>query len=81
MDVLWIIKLIFMPAHPPTLLQQPSSKSYIFALQCHRDMGVGSFYSANQSDSHDVCEAFKPCPSNNYWRPYQPKSKELYLQI
>ncbi len=30
--------------------------------QCHRDKGVGSFDSDDQSASQDHCEAIKPCP-------------------
>ncbi len=39
------------------------------ASQCHRDMGVGLFYSGNQSDSQDYCDAVKPRPGNHLEHP------------
>ncbi len=32
-------------------------------------MGTGTFCSSNQSDSHDLCEAVKPRPSNHLEHP------------
>ncbi len=39
--------------------------------QCHRDKGVGSFDSDDQSASQDHCEAIKPCPQQPFRAPQQ----------
>ncbi len=39
------------------------------ASQCHRDMGVGLFYSGNQSDSQDYCWRCQTTPGNHLEHP------------